>query len=324
MSTPLPASHVANKAAAAARSSFPKKWTNLQDWFDDYSRFLRKQEQPPHLALADSDVVEALEKRFRTSIKELDDMRAVSGFYQAFANLSESDHCFSSTKAIEFALGVQAYFDGSADRDLYLKGTPIVQSSGTGKTCMVLELANYAPLLYICLRAQGSTLLQGFPQSEVKPVSYFVNSLKKQMLNNKGKPSGIPMYCCDLQVAAFLGAWFQQLVKQLAPLPNTKDKHNHLLRFIRYGTRNSTQVSDPTTRDPTPQASHATIDNVAQTKQLRDKFFSNVCEAANTLLDTAPTPDDLHNCAIFQYCLEPHISLLADQLGTVRDYLCLQ
>ncbi|CDR87629.1 uncharacterized protein SPSC_03459 [Sporisorium scitamineum] len=219
---------------------------------------------------------------------------------------------------LRFALGVQAYFDGSADRDLYFKGTPIVQSSGTGKTRMVLELANYVPLLYICLRDQASTPLHGFPQRDARPVAYFSKYLEEQVLDDKEQPQ--PKYCCDLQVAAFLGAWFEKLALRLADKPDAKDKHDMLLQFVRYGTRGSARATDSSRA--TTEANQATIDVVAETGKLRDKFFSEVCDAAATLLQTAPPPDRLYNNRpIFQFCLESRMRSLADQLRAVRDYL---
>ncbi|SPO29584.1 uncharacterized protein UTRI_05406 [Ustilago trichophora] len=226
---------------------------------------------------------------------------------------------------LKFVLDVQAHFDGSSNRDLYFKATPIVQSSGTGKTRMVLEVAKYAPLLYICLRSKGSRALHGFPESDSGLVNYFSTVLKT---TRKTTPESFPTeqvpepkYTCDLQVAAFLGAWFQQLALELADKPSPKAKHDHLLRFIRYGARSTSSSSTNANTNADANAS-LTMSGTSQTMQVRHDFFEKVCEAALSLLEHAPPLDASQNSeSTFEYCLKTPMGALAVQLHQVRDYL---
>lgn len=61
----------------------------------------------------------------------------------------------------------------TVDRDVFFKGTPIVQSSGTGKTRLAFELGREAPLLYICLRKLDANSTHGFPFGDQAVMKYF-------------------------------------------------------------------------------------------------------------------------------------------------------
>jgi len=225
---------------------------------------------------------------------------------------------------LRFVLGVQAYFHGDTTRELYFNGTPIVQSSGTGKTRMVLELANYAPILYICLRSKDSTSLHGFPQSDTRAVDYFSEHLANYKPDDKGKPTQELKYCIDLQVAAFVGAWFQVLADQLSQLSTAQAKHQHLVSHLRYA---ATPSSSPRGSHPHQAASTEAdqASNVA-TQRIRNQFFNDVCDAAKEILETAPQPGGkgAQNKNIFDHCLNLRIEPLARQLAEVREHLCDQ
>lgn len=78
---------------------------------------------------------------------------------------------------------------------------PIVQSSGTGKTRMVIQLGKKAPVLYVCLRPSSTTSAkQGFPLGDNIIASYFEDAER---------------LITDQVVAAFVGAWFHITAEKL-------------------------------------------------------------------------------------------------------------
>ncbi|SPO28786.1 uncharacterized protein UTRI_04664 [Ustilago trichophora] len=111
--------------------------------------------------------------------------------------------------------------------DSYLKGTSIVQSSGTGKTRLVFKLAKRAPLLYVCVRRkaphQRSSVKNGFPLAEQNLFEFFRNATSATRAS------------CDLQVAAFIGAWFETLSSKLNEYTTAQDKYLFLVQLNDFG-----------------------------------------------------------------------------------------
>lgn len=108
----------------------------------------------------------------------------------------------SGFRFLRFSISIRIPYNGTEGRELYHFGSAIVQSCGTGNTRMVLKLAKYAPLLFICMRPEGSTAYSGFPPSDGLVVSYLASAAQTHR-------------SCNLQVAAFLGAWFEKLADLL-------------------------------------------------------------------------------------------------------------
>ncbi|KAJ1596786.1 hypothetical protein NDA14_007057 [Ustilago hordei] len=95
----------------------------------------------------------------------------------------------------------------------YFRGTPIVQSSGTGKTRMVSAKSNAKA---------------GYPLPDQGIRTYFANAQSKYSSR------------CDLQVACFLRAWFTTLAQALRPWKTDAEKYQHLCDLNRF---------EPVTRD---------------------------------------------------------------------------
>ncbi|KIS67590.1 uncharacterized protein UMAG_04689 [Mycosarcoma maydis] len=105
--------------------------------------------------------------------------------------------------------------------EIYLRGTAIVQSSGTGKSRMVYECRHRTPLLYVCIRpisADGSAM-QGYPLPDRGVRAFF----EEAQMTHKN------LY--DLQIACFLGAWFSVLAQRLAERPTQQQKHECLMQL---------------------------------------------------------------------------------------------
>ncbi|KAJ1031369.1 hypothetical protein NDA16_000810 [Ustilago loliicola] len=96
------------------------------------------------------------------------------------------------------------------DPQPYFRGTPIVQSSGTGKTRMVLELRHRAAVLYACFRNVDNNANAGYPFADKAVRNYFVQAHRKYYLY------------CDLQIACFLSAWFDHLADRLTYEPDSR------------------------------------------------------------------------------------------------------
>ncbi|SOV04338.1 uncharacterized protein UDID_17064 [Ustilago sp. UG-2017a] len=106
----------------------------------------------------------------------------------------------------------------------YFRGTPIVQSSGTGKTRMVHECQQRTPLLYVCFRKSNAdgNAMAGYPLPDQGVRSYFT------------KAQGDYPNLCDLQVACFLRAWFTTLAQALRPWKTDAEKYQHLCDLNRF------------------------------------------------------------------------------------------
>ncbi|SPC65786.1 uncharacterized protein UHOD_11636 [Ustilago sp. UG-2017b] len=139
-------------------------------------------------------------------------------------------HGDAPLRFLRFVLKVNEHFtnrDPLVSFDAYLKGTSIVQSSGTGKTRMVLELGGLAPLLYVCVRrkklSESTSIANGYPLAEENLYEFFDNSTKNSEASY------------DLQVAVFLGAWFAELTSRLEKCITAEDKYTSLSQLNDFG-----------------------------------------------------------------------------------------
>ena len=180
-------------------------------------------------------------------------------------------------------------FDNLDENDLkpYYRGTPIVQSSGTGKTRMILECHHRTPLLYVCLRKRSAdgNAKGGFPLPDKGVRKYFEDAEKSHRS------------LCDLQVACFLGAWFTALANSLRPCDGGAQKYQLL--------------SDLNRLDRSEPASHP-----------RNEHFKTVSE--NATLDIKAVPDAIKTGSyqeIFDYYLRKPLLDLNEQLCPVSRHL---
>ncbi|KAJ1020595.1 hypothetical protein NDA16_003988 [Ustilago loliicola] len=185
-------------------------------------------------------------------------------------------------RLLNFAMKVNRIFfhQKAEEQRPYIKGTPIVQSSGTGKTRLVLELGRIAPLLFLCIRPlHTNTARNGYPLGD-KPVVDFVfqDCAKSSIGYNE-------------QAAILLAAWFDTLAFELRLLPTPEDKKRLLTRLNDYG-------GDDHARE-------------------RDAFFNSVLIKARKLLKRAPTVGDY--AAIFNRYLNQPVFALSQQLKEVRE-----
>ncbi|SPO30554.1 uncharacterized protein UTRI_06484 [Ustilago trichophora] len=192
---------------------------------------------------------------------------------------------------LRFVNNVHRHFTKSVEGvpvfDSYLKATSIVQSSGTGKTRLVLELAKRAPLLYVCVRRkaphQRSSVKSGFPLAEQNLFEFFRDATSDTTAS------------CDLQVAAFIGAWFETLSSKLNEYTTAQDKYLFLVQLNDFGGPGYSQ---------------------------RQPFFNAVLVAARLkLVQTTTTSSSTGQTCVFSACLDTAVSDLSHQLGPVRDWL---
>ncbi|SPO31174.1 uncharacterized protein UTRI_10246 [Ustilago trichophora] len=199
---------------------------------------------------------------------------------------------------LRFVHNVNQHFTMSTENgpsfDSYLQGTSIVQSSGTGKTRLVLELGKKAPLLYICVRRKPldnrSSVKHGFPLAEENLYEYFRDATQKHKAS------------CDLQVAVFLAAWFETFCSRLELCPTAQQKYDTLAQLNDYGGPGITQ---------------------------RPPFFRDVLTLAHAKLSTAcasvATPNtSTANTNPFATHLDEVVCRLGAQLRLVREWLWQQ
>lgn len=110
----------------------------------------------------------------------------------------------------------------------YFKGTPLVQSSGTGKTRLLLQLGQFAPLLYICVRRSDADARSGYPLPD------------RQLGDFLGPPGKKKQIEVQEQIAVFVAAWFQVLATDLDPL-DAQSRFEYLKRLNDYGQINIVQ-----------------------------------------------------------------------------------
>lgn len=113
------------------------------------------------------------------------------------------------------------------DNRPYYKGTHIIQSSGTGKTRMLLQVGQTAPLLYVCIRPLEATSVRaGYPLGD-KPIMQLA---LKDLLKNMA-------LSYDHRAAILLAAWFATLAQHLQTLDLPAAKFGFLLRLNDFGNQ---------------------------------------------------------------------------------------
>ncbi|TKY89789.1 hypothetical protein EX895_001086 [Sporisorium graminicola] len=174
------------------------------------------------------------------------------------------------------------------DRKPYYRGTPIVQSSGTGKTRMVLECRHLTPLLYVCFRSNDAVAnaKAGFPFPDNGVVPFFTKA-------HQSHPG-----LCNLHVACFLGAWFQQLAQKLDECPTDQDKLCRLLDLNR-------------------------LDQSYGENKQRLELFADICEQAKLLIGRAPGNllKEKQYQEIFQHYIYPPYTYLQQQVSRISLHM---
>ncbi|SPO25632.1 uncharacterized protein UTRI_10117 [Ustilago trichophora] len=200
---------------------------------------------------------------------------------------------------LRFVHSVNRHFTKCANADQffdsYLQATSVVQSSGTGKTRLVLELGKKAPLLYVCVRRKlldvPSSVKQGFPLAEQDLYEFFHSATRI----HKASP--------DLQVAVFLAAWFETLCLRLEARATPQQKYEYLAQLNDYGGPGITQ---------------------------RQPFFQAVITSAHTKLSsatvsafasTATSGASAAKADVFAQHLDTAVCNLGAQLELVREWL---
>ena len=164
----------------------------------------------------------------------------------------------------------------------YFEGTPIVQSSGTGKARMVLELRHYAPLLYVNFRNADKKANDGLPLADKEVRNYFVEALEMKTCR------------CEIQVACFLSAWFDHMADMLANATSSQERRQIL-----------TQLNEP-----------SKINNNEQ----RGEFFKKVVvNAKDKLPSAARTHYHSSHEIIFKTLLENSVLRLNRELESVSE-----
>ena len=206
----------------------------------------------------------------------------------------------ASLRFLTFVTKYSNHIRTGTDRaNYYFRGTPVVQSSGTGKSRMILELKTHTPLLYVCLQnpeADGNAKT-GYPLADEGVRKYFEDANKTHA------------NLCDLQVACFLKAWFETLVKHLRRFESASDKVEALVQLNCLDRPNPERIA----------------------------FFKAVSELATTLLTGTPSKlrvqpgiiretndavwQPLDDDLIFRSCLQQSILDISRELAVLSQHL---
>ncbi|KAJ1018167.1 hypothetical protein NDA16_005033 [Ustilago loliicola] len=181
----------------------------------------------------------------------------------------------------------------------YFRGTPIVQSSGTGKSRMIIELNSLTPLLYVCFRKREADVnaKAGFPHPDKGVRKYFEDA--DQTHNN----------FCDLQVACFLSAWFQKLVAYLGGYSSITAKVEALLLL------NQLHIANPQRRHFFQEVSELATYQLAQTPARYHVQHSIA------LSRTSGAPSTIESDDVFRYCLAEPLLALNQELARISNHL---
>ncbi|KAJ1020212.1 hypothetical protein NDA16_004491 [Ustilago loliicola] len=185
----------------------------------------------------------------------------------------------------------------------YLRGTPIVQSSGTGKSRMIIEVSNLTPLLYVCFRKREADVnaKAGYPLPDQGVRNYFEQA--HQTHKN----------LCDLQVACFLSAWFQKLVAHLHPFRSVRAKVQALLLLNRFDMDNAKR------REFFQEVSELAADLLRETPA--QYHVQPSVALSNDSGAPAPAPRLVDNDRVFRYCLTEPLLALNQELAPVSKHL---
>lgn len=180
-------------------------------------------------------------------------------------------------KEVNFSL-----FTNNADgRKPYYKGTTIVQSSGTGKTRMVLQLGRIAPLLFLCIRPPAASARMGYPLGDMHIVDITLTEWATLSFTDTEK------------AAILLAAWFDTLASTLQQQASRLAKFEALVQLNNFGT-----------------SGH---------QDLRDAFFATVATEARSLAQLGPVGGE-HN-KIFSHYLDAPVRRLSQQIRLVQEHL---
>ncbi|CDR88979.1 uncharacterized protein SPSC_06351 [Sporisorium scitamineum] len=187
----------------------------------------------------------------------------------------DAEHRFAAFTA---QVNRSLFLDKPQDQRPYYKGTVIVQSSGTGKTRMVLELGRTAPLLYVCIRPSDTTSARsGYPLGD-KPIM--------KLTKEKICPTD------DERAAVLLAAWFDTLAVNLEHCNLPADKFAYLVRLNDFGDR--------------------------EHESQRRVFFEAVARKARSFALDASIVAGSDPDVIFQYHLDAPVQRLSRQISLMQ------
>lgn len=173
----------------------------------------------------------------------------------------------------------------------YYRGTTIVQSSSTGKLCMLLQLGHSVLLLYMCIHPQIATSASsGYPLGNVPIMDVTLTHFSVKARST------------DLKATILLTAWFDTLVTKLKPLVSAHQKFQYLVELNNFDN-----------------AQHE--DNC---KRFFDVFAMKVCsqlllalinKVDNAAANAAISQDVAAHSIIFQAYLNEPLHCLSDQIN---------
>ncbi|CDW97273.1 hypothetical protein [Sporisorium scitamineum] len=180
-------------------------------------------------------------------------------------------------------VNLSLFRDKPQDKRPYYKGTTIVQSSGTGKTRMLLQLGSISPLLYVCIRPHDATSARsGYPLGDSAMMELALRTLpQKTALTYHEK------------AAILLAAWFDTLASELESLDTPAEKSRYLEQLNDFG--NSEHEKD------------------------RNDFFQAVSRTAFISALQGPVSSSDHN-AIFRAHLDQPLQRLRNQMRSVQQH----
>ncbi|KAJ1024198.1 hypothetical protein NDA16_003037 [Ustilago loliicola] len=202
--------------------------------------------------------------------------------HQCLANSIRRDYKGNAhRRLLNFVINVnRIYFqERPKDKRPYLKCTPIVQSSGTGKTRMVLQLGRISPLLFLCVRTRDATARNGYPLGDEPIMTFVLEDCAASSLTS------------DEKAAVLLAAWFTTLAAKLRLLPNSNAKSDFLVQLNNYGDETHFHK--------------------------RHAFLKAVADMARGMLSKSSTPGGYK--AIFDRHLNQPVYALSEQLQDVRN-----
>ncbi|SPO30552.1 uncharacterized protein UTRI_06482 [Ustilago trichophora] len=193
---------------------------------------------------------------------------------------------------LEFVIKVnQTLFESKpAKHQPYYKGTAVIQSSGTGKTRMILELGRIAPLLFMCIRPQTGTARTGYPLGDTAIMNLVQSNFMPDEANQHNRSNTISN---DEKAAILLAAWFHTLASKLEQQSHPKPKFDLLVELNTFGT--------------------------CHRHNQRQLFFQQVQTQATTWAKDAPIADDYNT--IFSHYLNPQVHRLSHQMHLIHEYL---
>ncbi|CDW98002.1 hypothetical protein, partial [Sporisorium scitamineum] len=201
---------------------------------------------------------------------------------QSFRRLYKGD---AHLRFLRFAITVNmALFRDKPEGDRpYYRGTTIVQSSGTGKSRMLLQLGRSVPLLFVCIRPKDTTSARnGYPLGDK-------SIMDLALIHLASKPGS-----ADLKAALLFAAWFDILASRLEDLDSPHAKFEYLVQLNNFGN--------------------------AEHEEQRNHFFDAVAGRvrADLLFALAATASNASHSVIFQTHLNVPLRRLSDQISLMQ------